>query len=308
MITVEVPNSPPIRTDEPHPDKITLESAKDNYLLEIEAHFTDADVGDPEFYRIASKPDWFLIETKEGFVVDGDTETGGFQLAYEVLQKVESGSDFSVSIYANDGSGDESSRPVVLTFEVGEENVPPRPVPYPVTQKATGELKTEAGPLKVGPRLGVEHTVTFQNSNRGFVFSNSEAIKLSDAGLLPDGHDANNVDVDAFYEAVDKTFKPSSLPVIEVVGSDYYLLRSTGAVVAEWANTLAENPEVTFKLEKGSSGSIIVEYHVWAYSRRPIPDREPPDVPTTTKKIVRKSLTINVVTCSSPPDPIDDCP
>ena len=108
-------------------------------------------------YRIESKPDWFLIETKDGFVVDSDTADASFQLAYEVLQKVEPGSDFRVSLYANDGSGAESSRPVVLTFGVNAD-LSPRMVPYPVQQKATGELKTEAGALKVGPRLGVEAT------------------------------------------------------------------------------------------------------------------------------------------------------
>ena len=119
MITVEVPNSRPIRIDSDHPGPITLASAKGTTPppLNLDALFNDAD-NDPMLYRIESKPDWFLIETKDGFVVDSDTADASFQLAYEVLQKVEPGSDFRVSLYANDGSGAESSRPVVLTFVV----------------------------------------------------------------------------------------------------------------------------------------------------------------------------------------------
>ena len=76
------------------------------------------------------------------------------------------------------------------------------------------------------------------------------------------------------------------------------------------AVTLDNNdPSVPFQLKNGSSGSITIEYHVWAYRTKPTTEETNKiQIPPTAKTIVRKSLTINVVTCSSPPDPIDDCP
>ena len=316
MITVEVPNSPPIRNpDEPHPIKITLTTnPRDSVPVNLTAHFDDADVGDPEFYRIASKPDWFLIETTDGFVVGSDPENAPFQLAYEVLQKVEPGSDFRVSLYANDGSGAESSRPVVLTFGVATTAIGPRTVIYPVQQKATGELKTEAGPLKVGPRLAVSHTVTFNNPTDadGFVFAESASGKLLAEKKLGTGKEATTA---AHVLGQDENYTPQLPDESEedkrTEGTDYFIIKSTGAVVVD-AVTLGNNgPSMIFQLKEGSSGSITIEYHVWAYRRGPTPEELVDDdllaaLPTT-KTIVRKSLTINVVTCSSPPDPIDDC-
>ena len=311
-ITVEVPNSPPIRdAAEDHPTTFDLTSATDTVeLTDIADYFTDADEGDSEFYRIENKPDWFLIETKDGFVLDNDDSTGALDVRYEVLQEVEADSasdhDFSVSIYAIDESGDESTRPVVLTFEVADD-LPPREVSYTVQQKATGELKEEPGALKVGPRLGVDHTVTFDSDDDGFMFANSEATKLVRAELLPADHNAFS-GAAVYYIDEDGTTQPSALPDAEDEGSDYYILKSSGALIASVAaTTLVDDPLVTFELKKRSSGSITVEYHVWARSRKLRSGESPGDV-STIKKTFRKSLSVSVVTCNSPPDPIDDCP
>jgi hypothetical protein len=102
-------------------------------------------------------------------------------------------------------------------------------------------------------------------------------------------------------------------------GTDYFILKSTGAVVAIWAAppALGGDPMVEFELkETGSSGTIKIEYYVWILSR----DQEvlesgdaddggdPRNMIGTIKKNDSRTLTINVVSCSSPPDPIAACP
>jgi hypothetical protein len=100
-------------------------------------------------------------------------------------------------------------------------------------------------------------------------------------------------------------------------GTDYFILKSTGAVVAIWAAppALGGDPMVEFELkETGSSGTIKIEYYVWTLSRdQKTVDGEPDptdfrgEIPTT-KRSDSRTLTINVVSCSSPPDPIAACP
>ena len=101
-ITVEVPNSRPVRTDVPHPETpFPLSNVAGTVTLTGTATFyTDADEDtatvdvneEPLSYRIEDKPSWFLIETKDGFVLDNDADpqnpTADLDVKYEVLQKV----------------------------------------------------------------------------------------------------------------------------------------------------------------------------------------------------------------------------
>ena len=120
-ITVEVPNSRPIRQDQSGDTelqniRITLPSSKatdvtlatdDTPPVPIDDFFTDADEEDDVYYRIENKPPWFLIDTENGFVKDADGSTDGIQLSYEVLQEVKDRSnedyEFTITLYASDG-------------------------------------------------------------------------------------------------------------------------------------------------------------------------------------------------------------
>ena len=113
------------------------------------------------------------------------------------------------------------------------------------------------------------------------------------------------------------TIPNTELPDDRDEGDDYFVLKSTGAVVAKWADSpaLGGDPMVEFKLkETGSSGTIKIEYYVWTLSRdqktvdgAPDPTDLRGEIPTT-KRSDSRTLTINVVSCSSPPDPIAACP
>ena len=138
--------------------------------LTLETYFTDDD-GDTWRYRIkkGGKPDWVLINTKDGFIYDGTNflrspvDGGGdSRLNLEVLNEVEAEKHFTVSLYAVDDSGGESVRPVTLKFVPdpdGAVALSPRIVPYTGTQTKNGDLRAKNGDLteavlKVGPRRG----------------------------------------------------------------------------------------------------------------------------------------------------------
>ena len=312
-ITVIVPNSRPTRNTTPAPAaKIVPTDSNNTYTATINpnlgTYFTDADT-DSLRYSIGKKPGSILIDAKDGFVVTND-EAG--QLTFEVLEEVSK--DFQVAIYANDDSGAKSQLPVVLTLGPADgSSLTPRIVStYSVTQKATGEL-SEKGTLKVGPRLGVGHTVTFNApSDKGFVFAESAYDRLAAADKLP--NDSDGVGTTVHFKRQDGTYNPT-LPdetgddgaSNREEGDDYFIIESTGAVVlvgsadSDVAAITDGGPTVEFQLKKGSSsGSIIIKYRVWALSSS--------TSTSTSKNPYQKSLSVSVVTCNSPPDDLDDCP
>ena len=343
-ITVEVPNSRPLRTDADHPDVIEITTYKANLnattpttppLPDLDSFFTDEDTNDDRFYRIEDKPSWFLIETENGFLTDADdTTTDVFDFGYEVLKAVKGSAekvyDFSVSLYASDGE-DESTRPLVLKFAVpNNTGLSPVSPGYTLNQRGARydfyNTKLDSPPanrLDVGPRRVIDHTVTFTLTDPadenavGFGFANTLYQKWVDDKQLPADSSPTTTPTPAHYLGEDGNYDPmlpdETLTANKAEGVDYFILKSTGAVVARWFDTpaLDGTPTVVFKLkETGSSGTIRIEYHVWTLSRdqRSPASDDPRDEIPTTKRIDSRTLTINVVTCSSPPDPIAACP
>ena len=348
-ITVEVSNSHPFLTEADH-EGILIDLAANTpmstYGLPLPtAHFSDPDgTTDVKYYRIASKPGWFLIDTENGFVKDYNDSAADYQLRYEVLKEVKEGVerpqyDFTVSLYGSDGE-DDSTLPLVLKFDAPLGGLLPRSVAYSLNQRGDkNNFYNEtldappANKLDVGPRRGVMHTVKFTlpdevngDEVNGFGFANSLHQEWTDNGNGKLDESLSVTADTAHYLGEDGNYFPS-LPKEQgelnsakrVEGTDYFILKSTGAVVAKWATNpaLGSNPVVEFKLkETGSSGTIKIEYYVWVLSR----DQEvlesgdldevddPRNMISTIKKNDSRTLTINVVECSSPPDPIAACP
>ena len=336
-ITVEVPNSRPIRQDQSGDTalqniRITLNSSKDTDVtlatddtppVPIDDFFTDADEEDDEYYRIENKPPWFLIDTENGFVKDADGSTNGIQLSYEVLQEVKDRSnedyEFTITLYASDGE-EESTRPVVIEFNVGA-NLLPEAKTYDVIQDADsdfrdGSLFIDDAPknrLIVGPRIGEVHTLTFEGDGKfAFAVTKANELKQGASPKLPSGHQvAVTPGTNVYYKdegagPKDHQGDPATLlSGAQPAGTEYFLIGSSGAVVVEASASKAitrdaDSISVPFKLERGSSGRIVVEYHVWLGTDTA--------VSTTSKTSASKTLTIDVVTCSSPPNPKSDCP
>ena len=361
-ITVEVPNSRPVRQDtkatdddEPPVEKnlnnpqivLTVTNAPKSpptgvpvtgsagaaddlrriLLVPLVDYVTDDDE-DLIYYRIDDKPPWLLIDTENGFVKDLNGTAAGFHLGYEVLQEVVkkrvSAPEFTVTLYASDGEM-ESTRSVVIEFDFGAglAELSPRRLTgedgYKIDQRGTAgdfynaAINVDSAPkdrLDVGPRRGVPHTVTFNGvagtiTGSGFVFAEEKTKALNLSSTLSDLDDGGGI----FYKdeggSPTEVGNATSVPPKgdQAPGTHYFLIRSTGAVVVKGTDaadiTVADNPKVTFELEKGSSGKIIIEHHVWLDSTDSTTDR---------RKFASKTLNIRVVTCSSPPDPIAACP
>ena len=316
-ITVIVPNSPPTRNTTPDPPRSELAGSVSPYTataLDLRSYFDDADDtsldADPDIeplrYSVETKPDSILIDATDGFLKIGNND-GAATLTFEVLEEITE--DFQVTIHANDDSGEQSQQSVVLTFgPTTDSSLTPRPVTYPVMQKATGELNEE-GTLEVGPRLGESHTVTFGGT--GFLFAETESDKLIAADKLISGHTVTTNGNGVHIKRQDGTYAPplpdERLDASKTEGTDYFIIKSTGAVVLDGSNvTLNDTPSVTFQLKKGSTGSIIIEYQVWALIRAPREEEDRDEVDTR-KVRDSKTLSISVVTCNSPPDAIGDC-
>ena len=333
-ITVVVPNIPPKRDAAVmNPSNVTTETTlsaarpgpdgKTAADLDLETYFTDKDEGDTWRYRIkkGGKPDWVLINTKDGFIYDGTNFLRGpvdggddSRLNLEVLNEVEAEKHFTVSLYAVDDSGGESVRPVTLKFGPNPDGavaLSPRPVPYTGTQTKNGDLRAKNGDLteavlKVGPRRGAPHTLEFGNS---FAFANSldtthSVTRLTPAFYYKKGSDYCKSDDESCAAPV-KLPTTSTIAVADwVVGFSFFVVESSSPVVAKWhRGNMVGDPKLEFKLEeRGTSGSITIKYYV-------VP-ATPADatVAATSARSDSKNLRINVVTCSSPPDPIKDCP
>ena len=330
----ELPN-PRITLSVAAPTLSTIYLSSDGSDGTLDEYFDDADEEDSLYYRIEDKQPWFLIETENGFVEDSNGLTPGFLLSYEVLQEVkpsnEKEHEFTVSLYASDGE-DESTRPVVIEFSVND-TLPLVGKEYDIDQDDSGNFRaaTKDGPynnrLDVGPRREVTHTVEFSGST-GFVFVDEATRKLLNEGLLGGADGAFSVTTaNIFYQAGSGAVTPVgnadlNLPTNteEDEEVDFFIIRSSGAVIVESTTddtlTIGSDLSVPFRLkESGSSGTIKIDYYVWVLSRKPRPAglggtplaESRTDVPTT-KKHFSKTLTISIVTCSSPPNPISDCP
>ena len=325
---VEVPNNRPVRKpNDPHPEPLSAQTripdrdttydttryktGKAPYKttnLNLDRHFTDADTDADSLssilrYSIGSiSDDSVLIDAKDGFVSIDDTGTHEGALKFEVLEEVRK--NFTVSIYAHDDSGDRSQRPVVLTFLASDiARLTPSGRIYKPEQGSNGALNKE-GALKVGPRIGVPHTLIFESldGETGFAFAKDlrERWKEYLVETVPDATEGPPTSVTGSQDPATDTSVG--------VGVNYFTLKSVGAVEAEWAdpNGLNGDPTVTFKLTRKGSGSITIEYTLFRSSHKITTD-EPANNEKKTKVSDRKTLTVSVVSCSSPPDPIDDC-
>ena len=303
----------------------------------INDYFTDDDDGDSKRYRIENKPPWFLIETDENDfvkkVVVGGTD---FNLGYQVLQKVEPSNEkayeFTVSLYASDGE-DESTRPVVIEFTVDDTALTIAPINYDVDQDVSGNFRdgnkdgSYNNRLEVGPRREVTHTVTFTgtggtSSKSGFVFVENAYEDIPSEDRPTSNQITTAGDPSIFYKDGRNADKlvggtDGDIPTgYQVPGTRYFLIRGSGAVVVEGGAadsiTIGDSAKVSFSLKGGSSGSITIEYKVWlnkgVVDNSADTNSNNDENNTTSTKSTTKTLSINVLNCSSPPNPISDCP
>ena len=341
-IVVVVPNSPPVRKhDMKHPPILvvpTRTSDMDPYTtvdLNLETFFTDADAANDDAlagmleYSIGSNPDGVLIDAEGGFLriigsLDRTGETitgspvGGLKL--EVLEEVRVG--FAISIYAHDDTGDRSTRPVIIKFPKPADpadRLMPRKRIYNSEQDSNGALN-KRGTLKVGPRIGAEHTLNFIHDDSGFLFANKAFQGLKDSKRLIS---SNVIAVGIYYKNANGTILDSSdaapstplihtvdtLPAETSLGANYFLLESTG-VVELTGVALGNNPRVDFKLNKRGTGSITVKHYVVRAKTAITDPTSPPSAVAdfTLGTPFSKPLAVSTVTCSSPPDPITPDP
>ena len=289
--------------------------------LDLTTYFDDPDEGDEDTfqYKVENNlPSWILMDAKTGFA----TLHAG-QLRFEVLEKqLLEDRKFTVTFrYADDNSGGPSQRPLVLELTAPDGD--PATSEYEVRQAPNGDLNRE-GTLKVGPRMvSGYHTLTFlkaADDHLGFRFASLKAASLVNAGDL---YLASGGDVDTITTVAD-TFvagapgiptwvraNPSATPPVDGddVNSDYYLLKYSGDVEAKWNDTPALNgdPKIDFRLTGTGRGTITVEYHVWKYTGSEVLTDTTTIKGNAADKAV-ESISLDIVTCSSPPDPITDCP
>ena len=340
-IVVVIPNSLPLRlhktsdgTELPNPVKLDGEDARpnvgavtagtgrfdtDGLVLGIYFEDPDPDDNDDELrYKVENNlPSWILMDSKNGFATPYSNE-----LRFEVLEEqLEEDRKFTVALYAVDDSGGTSQRPVVLelTAPAGE----PGTSDYEVTQAPNGDLNRE-GTLRVGPRMvSGWHTLTFRAAaldHKGFRFASLKAASLVKAGdlYLADDGDVEDItnDADTFVDGdpgIPKWVKDDPGATTPIVGSnvnsDYYLLKASGDVEAEWnsAPALDGDPKIDFRLTGTGRGTITIEYHVWKYTG----SDELMDSTTIKGNAADRapeSISLDIVTCNSPPDPLSDCP
>ena len=324
-ITVVVPNSPPVRNNKTDP---TI-SASDLPISDgnpiavglgspdtLDSYFDDADDKDDDpdtrRYSIGKNTAPILIDAKNGFVVTGTDDeslSAGSALTFDALEKVTK--SFQVTIYAHDESA-KSLDPVVLTFTPPSAGLVPRRGTYSVIQTETGKLTDTP---KVGARIGVPHTLVFENTGSltGFQFSRIKVTDLQGQDKLPSGAPP---DPDLYYVRDRKYFAfgidqagTSKAPYSDWTGdsptdagTNLYILRSTGVVEAEWPAVALStpNPSVSFKLTGKGSGSITVEYYIWSGAITGAGNRR--------ESANSGRLTLNIIVCNSPPNPITDCP
>ena len=330
-ITVVVPNSLPFRNPTSDRAPIPLTSG-DNHVIEtlsvatpdLHSYFTDPDTGDtsPFIYRIVDQPKWVLIETKDGFLVTNRTppddeskiKSTATTLYMEVLNELKEDEDFTVSLVASDGSA-ESEVPVVLTFEADTGGLLPRPITTYTSQQTKDSL---GPPLKVGPRRGVDHKLTFEAADGllGFSFTHGVAQSHVKGKYLP----SHTVSIDPedryikvgtvytkFEGSAPEASSPIEKPTVEwAVGDEFLVLESEGSVVAEWGTALTD---VSFKLkDTGTSGAIKITYYVVRRAHTPTTAIPAPSAADRATASPVERFSVNVITCTSFPETTKDCP
>ena len=316
-IVVKVPNSRPVRIHGVgNPAKVLVAADIDltanpyqtvRANLDLYSFFDDPDK-EKLYFRVGNKPSWVLIDAKGGFVnttdpVDNPETLQATDLKFEVLEdpakKIPPVTEFDISIYAVDDSGSASSRPVKITFPTA--SMEPRERLYNVYQASNGNL----GTLKVGPRLGADHDVIFISGEErdGFVFVNNW---IKDVLLK---RWSTYLTVANQGESAGTTTDPTETGAA-LIGVRAFDINSSDGIVAKWdadAPNLSADPKVTLKLEKARSGWIDIKYTVWRSSKKVVNDAYPSDAEPTPVSTTKR-LSVMVVTCSSPPNPLTDCP
>ena len=315
-IVVVIPNSLPLRLHQvPNPVPVSVSDFSagrfDTIELELTTYFEDPDEDMLE-YKVENKlPSWILMDAKTGFAT-----LDSAQLTFEVLEKqLDEDRKFTVTLYAVDDSGGTSQRPVVL--ELTAPDGEPATSMYKVRQAPNGDLNRD-GTLRVGPRMvSGYHTLEFlkaADNHLGFRFASLKAESLVKAGDLYSAGNVENITtvVDNTYvdgDVIPKWVKadPDDANVGDDVNSDYYILKSSGDVEAQWniAPALGGDPKIDFRLTGTGRGTITIEYHVWKYTGSG-------ELTETTKGNAADkatgSISLDIVTCNSPPDPLSDCP
>ena len=335
-IVVVIPNSLPLRlhenppgTELPNPVTVDVDPVTNGRFvtraLALGTYFEDPDPDDDDDelrYKVGNKlPPWILMDAKTGFATLHSNE-----LRFEILDKqLLEDRKFTVTLYAVDDSGGTSQRPVVLELTAPTDGEPAESN-YTVRQAPNGDLNRE-GTLRVGPRMvSGYHALTFMKAaegHAGFRFASLKAASLVKAGDL---FLVDNGDVDTITASSSETIyvdgdpgipewvkdDPGATPPIvgNNVNLDYYLLKFSGDVEARWNTTapaLDEDPKIDFRLTGTGRGTITIEYHVWKYTG----SEELTDVMTIKGNAadrVTESISLDIVTCNSPPDPLSDCP
>ena len=328
-ITVIIPNTSPVRIAGSHPTVPSISSANPTPAVDIRSFFTDEDTEDHTDavnnlrYRVQSKPDWVLVESRsDGFV---STSASG-HITLEILRpmgKEGEEKSFTISIYAVDSSGDESDRPVRLEISLTDGgSISPRARTYTAQQLSNGALHIdnvlEIGSVFLRDSDNIYHTLTFTKAEgkNGLAFSYNYVEGLINENKLQ-GTTADitaGTDEIAVYKDRDNKnqIKGGDVPSFDsdtALGTDYYLLESGGVVKARWADSpiLNENPKIVFKLTGKGSGTIKISYYVAALGSGYTGD-DFPAMGGRKATAPGKTLNLRVVTCESPPDEIRDCP
>ena len=183
---------------------------------------------------------------------------------------------------------------------------PSRSATYMATQTKDGSFRAKNGELietalKVGPRRGVYHTLTFMPyesavPETGFRLANklvedwSENLTTDQIGSLP------GTSVEA--------------PETPAIGVGFFTLDSTtpSSMKVKWSGDATASTAIQFKLEKGSPGSIRLKYSLYVSSKKRTDGGSIPQDAMPILKTNTMTLNVTVVTCSSPPAPIEDCP
>ena len=305
------------------PTRFTAKPGNTTTNFDLGDFFTDPDEDDRGNlrYRIDSKlPSWILLDAENGFVRPDEGP-----LLFEVLDKqLSEDQKFTVILYAVDDSGGVSDRSLAIEVDAADD-ADPLVSNYQVRQAPNGKLNRD-GTLKVGPRMVAGyHTLTFlkaADAHAGFRFASIKAealVKIGDLHLAgtdtAEAITASNTEINFKDGAsnIPEWIAPNPNANPAVVGShdvnaDYYLLKDSGDVEARWnttAPTLDGDPKIDFRLTGTGSGTITIEYHVWKYTGSE-------GVTSSTKgnaaDRVTASVSLDIVTCNSPPNPLSDCP
>ena len=334
-ITVIVPNTPPRLTDL---DPIgtgtsnmieTLLSSHTSgtpfrYVtntLNPGASFVDVDPADIDpaenndqglfRFKVLDKPDGVVIDVDRGFVAVGpsdatdttplaefnrDPNSGEFTMRAVILKNPDPGKTLDILLNAYDGNNDVSDNPVRLRFTAQD----PQAGSYTVIQNSDGDFTVSGDKrkLKVGNRLDVIHTITFDEGT-GFTFAGLEAVDERLDRKVPSNHTHTAGTPCNPLKGPLSTWKDQDGVSL---GTGCYSVRSSTndvQIISPLEDTsalgaLSTDPTLTFQmpskyrtLSETSGASITITYHVVGLSTK-LPthdDQDPPqsqDVEATT--------------------------